>query len=163
MSQRVSTRHIVLVAVRKKAAALGAAALVLLGFGIMLNRATLGNGPETAAPSLAQAGSVRIPDVTGLPLSSAVVALARMGLRVNERDLTARIDPLESGRVLFQEDTVAGVGETVPLVLSAGPDPHVQVLGGERRVFVGGTCELETGQLICVGGPLYVALDVGHS
>ena len=49
MSQRVSTRHIVLVAVRKKAAALAAAALVLLGFGFMLDRATLGLPFRTSA------------------------------------------------------------------------------------------------------------------
>jgi hypothetical protein len=148
---------------RKRAVMLGVAALVLLGTGFVLGRISLGEGPEPRAlsPAPVQAASVRVPDVTGLTLGPAVDVLTSLGLRVDEQALRARPDPQTQGAILSQGVPVGSqvdVGETVPLVLSAGPHPHLVVVGGQRRVFVGGTCELMPTVRLCVGGPLFVAL-----
>lgn len=152
---------------RKRTVVLGLAGLVLVGGGLVLGRLTLGEGPEPRAqsPPPLQVESVRGPDVTGLALGPAVDVLANLGLHVDLQTLRARPDVQTQGTVLSQGVPVGSevdAGEIVPLVLSAGPHPHVVVVGGQRRVFVGGTCELmptvTPTVTPCIGGPLFVAL-----
>jgi hypothetical protein len=54
------------------------------------------------------------------------------------------------------------LGDAVPLVLSAGPDPALP-MSGQHRVGVGGTCELQVTPNIgvCIGGPLLVPFEDG--
>jgi beta-lactam-binding protein with PASTA domain len=105
---------------------------------------------------------VRVPDVHGLQLGAAVAVLTSLGLQVEGQSLRARPDAYTRCTVLSQgvsAGSQVGVGETVPLVLSAGP--HLQTVGGLRLVFVGGTCELMPTVTPCVGGLLFVPLEHG--
>ncbi|MFL5797355.1 MAG: PASTA domain-containing protein [Actinomycetota bacterium] len=129
--------------------------------------------PPRSSPTVSTPGTKRtapnlevVPDVAGLSLSQAAQVLVSMHLTVG--DLVARADPYESGTVLSQGVRAGSLAaaDRVDLVLSAGPRPRPVLIGGQRSVMVGGTCDLEftpgpTPRPACVGGPLLVPLAPG--
>ena len=125
--------------------------------------------PSTGVPTQTPSRG-GVPDVTGLALGEAVRLLGNVGMRVESGSLEARRDAVVEGVVLSQgvpAGTPVGIGQSVPLVLSAGAHPHPISSPGGLAVIVGGTCDLllnpspSPGPGVCVGGPLFVTFKQG--
>jgi len=124
------------------------------------------SGSEPTSPSRTPTEQATMPDLRGLSLVRSVQMLSGMGTSPGALHASKNDAPIGTviGQGVAPGTPLGSVGK-VPLLLSAGPDPHVNTVAGKRLVGVGGTCELEPpnpsaspGAAPCVGGPLVVPL-----